>query len=78
MNDERLPFKLLTSERDEVKTRGCLRKCWLAHVNFLKKELNLQDKTLEIKLILEAPDKKSVRDLRWLYNINPNCMFIRN
>ena len=51
------------------------RKCWPSHVNALK---NLQDEILEIKLIKEALDKESVRNLRWPYNINPNCVFVRN
>ena len=37
-------------------------KCWLAHVNSLKKELNLQDKILEIKLIKEALDKRECEE----------------
>ena len=32
-------------------------KCWLANVNSLTKELNLQDKILRIKLIKEALDE---------------------
>ena len=58
MNNERLPFKLLSNEWNKVKSRGRPRKCWLSHVNSLKKELNLQDKVLEIKLIKEALDKR--------------------
>ena len=48
MSDEKIPFKLLANEWDEVKSKGHLKECWLAHVNSLKKELNLQDKMLEI------------------------------
>ena len=58
MNDERLPFKLLASEWDKVKSKGRPRKCWLAHVNSLRKELNLHDKILEIKLIKDALERR--------------------
>ena len=78
MNDERLPFKLLANEWDKVKSKGRPRKCWLARVNSLRKELDLQDKILEKKLIKEALTEESVRNLRWLCVINPNCVFIRN
>ena len=44
MNDKRLPFTLLPNEWNKVKSKRCPQKCWLAHVNYLKKELNLQDK----------------------------------
>ena len=54
MNDERLPFKLLANDWDKVKSKSCPRKCWLAHANSLRKELNLQDKILEVKLIKQA------------------------
>ena len=58
MNDERLPFKLLANEWDKAKSKGRPRKCWLAHVNSLRKELDLQDKILERKLIKEALDRR--------------------
>ena len=58
MTDERLPFKLLANEWDTVKTRGRPRKCWVARVNSLKKELNLQDKILELKQVKEALVKR--------------------
>ena len=45
---------------------------------FLKQELDLQDRVLEIKLIKKALDKKSVEGLQWAYDINPNCEFIWN
>ena len=51
MNDERLPSKLLSNEWDKVKSKGYPQKCWLAHVDYLKEELNIQAKFLEIKLI---------------------------
>ena len=34
MNDERLPFKLLTTKWDKVKCKGRPRKSWLAQVEF--------------------------------------------
>ena len=55
MNDERLPLKLLLSSKwDKVKSKGHSRKSWLAQVNSLKKELDLQHKALNIKIIKEA------------------------
>ena len=58
MNDERRAFKLLSNEWNKVKGKGHPKKCWLAHVNCLKKELILQDKVLKTKLIKEALDKR--------------------
>ena len=37
-----------------VKSNGHPRKCWIAQVNSLKKELNFQDKALKVKLVKEA------------------------
>ena len=62
MNNERLPFKLLSNEWNKVKSRGRPRKCWLSHINSLKKELNLQDDVLEIKLMREALDKRECEE----------------
>ena len=45
-----------------MKSKGHPRKCWLAHVNFLNKKLNFQDKILEIKLIEEALDKRECEE----------------
>ena len=78
MKDERLRFKLLANEWDKVKCKGCPRKSRLAHINSLRKELDLQDKILMIKLIKKPLIEESVRNLSWLCIINPNCMFIRN
>ena len=78
MNDERLSFKLWANEWDKVKSKGCPRKRWLAHVNSLRKQFNLQGKILEIKPIKKPMTKESVRNLRWLCVINPNCVFKRN
>ena len=58
INDKRLSFKLLSNEWDKVKSKGHLRKCWLAQVNSLTKELNLQDKALEVKLVKEVLAKR--------------------
>ena len=54
MNDEKLPFKLLSNECNKVNSKGHPPKCWLTHVNSLKKELNLQDEVLQSKLIKET------------------------
>ena len=43
MNDERLPFWLLSGELDKVRYGGHPGKTWFAQVEFLKKELGLQD-----------------------------------
>ena len=58
MNDDGLPFKLFTNEWDKVKSSGCPRNWQPAQVNSLKRELNLQDKMMEIKLIREFVDKR--------------------
>ena len=51
MKDERLPFKLLTNECDKIKCKGHPKRFCLAQVEFLRKELGLQDQVLEIKII---------------------------
>ena len=51
MKDEILPFKSLPNEWDKVKCKGHPRISWLAQVEFLKKELGLQDQVLDIKII---------------------------
>ena len=38
MNDERLPFKLLTNHWDKVKCKSRPRRSWLAQVESLNKE----------------------------------------
>ena len=43
MNSNRLLIKLLLNQWDNVKHKGCPRKSWVAQVDSLKKELNLQD-----------------------------------
>ena len=63
MNDESLPFKLLSNEWNKVKSKGRLRKCWLVHVNSLKEELNLHDEVLESKIIKRALDKREFEEL---------------
>ena len=62
MNDERLPFKFVANEWDKVKGKGRPRKCWLAHVNSLRKELDLQGKILKRKLIKDALDRREVEE----------------
>ena len=64
MKDERLPFMLLTNEWDKVKCKGHPRRSWLAQVEFLKKELGLQDQVLDIKIIKKPLTKESVRNLQ--------------
>ena len=63
MKDERLPFiKLLTNEWDKVKCKGHPRRSWFAQVEFLKKELGLQDQVLDIKLIQKALDQRECEE----------------
>ena len=58
MNNQRLPNKLLINRWDSVKCRGHPRKSWLAQVDSLVKDLDLQDKNLAVKIIKEAIDKR--------------------
>ena len=58
MNNQRLPSKLLTNRRDTVKCRGYPRKFWLAQVDSLMKDLDLQNKDLAVKLINQAINKR--------------------
>ena len=58
IKDERLPFKLLRNELDKVKCKGRPRRSWLAQVEFLTKELGLQDQVLDLKIIKKALDKR--------------------
>ena len=51
MNDKMLPGKLLSNKWDNVKCKGHPRKSWIARVGALKKELDLQDKVLDVKLV---------------------------
>ena len=51
MNDKRLPGKLLPNKWHNVKCKGCPRKSWVTRVGVLKKELDLQDKVLDVKLV---------------------------
>ena len=55
INDERLQFKLLANEWDKVKSKGRPRKCWLAHVNSLRKELDLQEQNFGEKTNERSP-----------------------
>ena len=76
MNDNRLQFKLLSNEWNKVKGKRIPRKCWLARVNSLKKELNRQN--LGDKTNQKTLDKKSMKILRYSYNLNQNGVLIRN
>ena len=58
MNNKRLPIKLLSNEWEIVRCKGRPRKSWLAKLDVLKKELDLQDKVLDIKVIKEALAKR--------------------
>ena len=58
MNNQRLPSKLLTNRWDNVKCGGCPRKSWLARVDSLMKDLDIEDKDLAVKLIKEATNKR--------------------
>ena len=58
IKDERLPFKSLTNEWDKVKYKCHPRRSSLPQVDFLKKELDLQDQVLDIKL----PKKKGIKE----------------
>ena len=78
MNDERLPFKLLSNEWNKVKSKGRPRICWLAHVNSLKKGLNLEDKILEIRLIKEALDNREWEDFEMALRHKSKLGVIRN
>ena len=55
MKDERLPLKLLANEWNKVKCKGRPRRSWFAQVEFLKKELGLQDQVLNIKNNQKSP-----------------------
>ena len=59
LHRERLPIKLLTNEWDKIKCKDHPRRSWLAQVDFLKKELGLQDQVLDIKLVKKALQHKS-------------------
>ena len=61
MNDEGL-LKLLANKLDEVKCKGCPRKSLPAQVDFLRKELSLQDQVLGIKLFKKALDKRECKE----------------
>ena len=62
MNEERLSLKELSNEWDKVKSKGWSRKSWLAQVNSLKKELDIQIKTLNLKIIKEVLTKRECEE----------------
>ena len=78
VNNEKVPFKLLTNKWDKVKCKGWPRKSWIAQVEFYKKRIGSQDQVLDTKLIKKGLEKESVKSLKWAYNINPYCEIIRN
>ena len=62
IKDDRLPFRLLTNEWDKVKCKGCPRRSWITQVEFLKKELGLQDQVLDIRLIKKVFEKRECEE----------------
>ena len=77
MNDKRLPGKLLSNKWENVKCKGRPRKSWFARVGVIKKELNLQDKVLDVKLVLKkALITENVLSLKRSFSINPHYIFI--
>ena len=62
MYDKMLPFKLLSNEWDKVKCKGCPRTPWFAQVDSWRKELDLQDKVLDIELIKKAFDERECEE----------------
>ena len=58
------PFKFSSNEWDKVKCKGRPRESWLAQVDSLKKEVDLCDKVLDIKLIKKALDKRECEELK--------------
>ena len=65
MNDStcRLLVKLLSNKWDNMKCKGCPRK-WVAQVDSLMKQLDLQDKVLDVKVIKNPLIKENVRSLK--------------
>ena len=60
-----------------MKCKSRPRKSWVAQVGALMKELDLQDKVLDVKLVKKKPLlKESVRSLKGPFSINPNYVFI--
>ena len=63
MNGERLLFKLLSNEWNEMKSKGRTpQNVGLPKLILWKRNLYLQDKILEIKLIKEALDKRKCEE----------------
>ena len=52
----------MSNEWDKVKCKGHPRKTWLAQVDSLKRELDLQDKALNIKIMKEALAKRECEE----------------
>ena len=51
MPEVRLPIRLLSSEWESVKNKGRLRRSWLAGIESLKKDLDLQTGIVNVKHI---------------------------
>ena len=62
MKDERLPFELLRNEWDKIKCNSHPRRSWFAQVELLRKELDLQDQVLRIKVIKKVLDKRECKE----------------
>ena len=60
MNDKRLQVELLSNKWDSVtvKRKGCPRKSWSVQMDSLKKEFDLQDKVLDVKLTKKNLEKR--------------------
>ena len=61
-NDERLPSKILANYLENVWCKGHLRSSRLAQMEFLKKELGLQDQDLGTNLINKTFDEKECEE----------------
>ena len=62
--DEKLPFKLLTNEWNNIKCKVCPRKSWLIQVDFLNNELGLHNQVLDMKQIENAVDKREFGEFK--------------
>ena len=58
----RLPGRLLSSKWESVKSRGRPRKPWLAGIESLKKDLDLQTGIVNVKHICKAIESKELKE----------------
>ena len=58
MNDKRLLIKLLSNKWDNTRCKCHLRKSWGTQMDSLMKELDLQGKVLDVKIIKKALDER--------------------